>query len=434
MKVNKKEKVLELVNALNENLQERKEIIAICLLGVLCKQHIFLYGPPGTGKSLISRRLAEIFEDNKYFEYLMNRFSTPEEIFGPISLKELKNDNYLRKIEGYLPTSDFAFLDEIWKSSPAILNTLLTILNERVYKNGNKIEDVPLNSLVSASNEIPSNKDGLDALYDRFLIRINVEPTQQNEHFLNLINDRKNTSFKIKNDLKITKNDLLKWEQEIEEIILSESSKKIILSIKSRVIEKVENSYISDRRWKQATYLVKASAYFCDRKETNSSDLFVLSYCLWSEISEKKEIEKIIQEKISENPFSSENAEEYQSLIKRKKELSDELKNELEYSEYEYENMVEINGKKYFEIDLEVLTNGEYKLFTSDNNIDSDSKLYLDLDYSLQNSNVYHEILVKKNGQIESLGSIRLTKIRTVTRYISYCFIDQPSLKAIIES
>ena len=127
----------DLVASVSAGMFEREEIIAVSLLGALCGQNTFY---TGHGQSLISRRIACAFEQPTYFEYLMNRFSTPEEVFGPVSIKALKEDRYIRKTDSYLPKADFAFLDEIWKSSPAILNTLLTLINEHVFRNGEAIE------------------------------------------------------------------------------------------------------------------------------------------------------------------------------------------------------------------------------------------------------------------------------------------------------
>ena len=122
---NLKVRVEKIIELLNEGVHERGEESAVSLLAALSGQNIFLFGPPGTAKSLLARRLAKAFETTGYFEYLMHRFSTPEEVFGPVSITELKRDNFYRKTEKFLPKSEFAFLDEIWKSSPSILNTLL---------------------------------------------------------------------------------------------------------------------------------------------------------------------------------------------------------------------------------------------------------------------------------------------------------------------
>ena len=182
-----KTRISKLVELISQDMHEREEIIAVSLLGALSGQNTFLYGPPGTAKSLISRRLASAFDKPSYFECLMNRFTTPEEVVGPVSIKALKEDQYTRKTHGYLPEAEFAFLDEIWKSSPAILNTLLTLINEHTFRNGEELVGVPLKALIAASNETPEPNQGLDALYDRFIIRMLVPPIEHKQHFDELI-------------------------------------------------------------------------------------------------------------------------------------------------------------------------------------------------------------------------------------------------------
>jgi len=181
--MNLKARITAIIENLNQGIHERNEVIAVSFLAAFSDQNIFLFGPPGTAKSLIARRLSHAFETTHYFEYLMQRFSTPEEVFGPVSITELKKDNYKRKTKGFLPQSDFAFLDEIWKSSPAILNTLLTIINEKLFRNGTETESVPLKALIAASNETPPQGQGLEALYDRFLVRLYIPPMEGKEKF-----------------------------------------------------------------------------------------------------------------------------------------------------------------------------------------------------------------------------------------------------------
>ena len=190
--INTKQKVEGLVNHLCDGLYEREEVMKLALLATISGESIFLLGPPGVGKSLIARRLKNAFNGGKSFEYLMTKFSTPDEVFGPISIKKLKEeDKYERLTSEYMPGATIVFLDEIWKASSSIQNALLTIINERVYRNGEQEIKVDIKSILTASNELPPNNASFGPLWDRLLIRFQMAGVKQRNSFIKLITDTK---------------------------------------------------------------------------------------------------------------------------------------------------------------------------------------------------------------------------------------------------
>jgi MoxR-like ATPase len=170
---------------LEQKFLAKEEIIRLMLIAAIAGEHMVLIGPPGTAKSAVIRSFAKLI-DAKYFEYLLTRFSEPNELFGPVDIQGFRQGTYRRVTTGMLPEAEVVFLDEAFKANSAILNSLLTLLNERRFNNGSTVVRVPLISLFAASNEVPSS-DNLDAIFDRFLLRVHSD-NLDSYHFHELMN------------------------------------------------------------------------------------------------------------------------------------------------------------------------------------------------------------------------------------------------------
>jgi MoxR-like ATPase len=139
-------------SALNNSALEREEIVDGLLATLLSKQNAFLLGEPGTGKSDLVRTLCSGIEGANYFGYLLTPTTDPSEVFGPVAVTKLLQDEYTRDVDGYLPSAHIAFLDELFRGSSAILNSLLTLLNERTFNNGKQNIKTPIQSIIAATN------------------------------------------------------------------------------------------------------------------------------------------------------------------------------------------------------------------------------------------------------------------------------------------
>ena len=324
---------------MNRGIYEKETEISLSLLAALAGESVILLGPPGVAKSMVARQLKTAFKDARSFEYLMSRFSTPDEIFGPVSIQKLKtSDTYERAVDDYLPTADVVFLDEIWKAGPAIQNTLLTVINEKIFRNGNREMHLPIKLLVAASNELPDKGEGLEALWDRFVIRIESRPIKLEKNFRAMLleaNEMKSAERKVKNqtDLfagdaesaSITPEEYAEWTHQISGIGVSEEVLDVISSIRKslravNVDEATErrNIYVSDRRWKNIVRLLRTSAFMQDREEVAICDLLPIYHCLWQEPEEKDAIRNIVIRALFA-PFAD-------KLVEMKNALAEDIK------------------------------------------------------------------------------------------------------------
>ena len=355
------ERFKQLLGEMNRGIYEKETEISLSLLAALAGESIILLGPPGVAKSMVARQLKTAFKNARSFEYLMSRFSTPDEIFGPVSIQKLKtSDTYERAVEGYLPTADVVFLDEIWKAGPAIQNTLLTVINEKIFRNGNREMHLPLKLLVAASNELPAKGEGLEALWDRFVIRIESRPIKLEKNFRAMLleaptdflgptdftdstdfsgsmgksGSTDSTDFSSPtdftdsadfSDLKITAEEYAEWAEKICKIGVKEEVLDAISAIRKslravNVDEAAErrNIYVSDRRWKNIVRLLRTSAFMQDREEVDICDLLPIYHCLWQEPEERDAIRSIVIRALF-SPFA-------EKLVEMKNALAEDIK------------------------------------------------------------------------------------------------------------
>ena len=280
-----------LIEWMSHGVYEKEQIISMALLCAIAGEKRFLLGPPGTAKSMVASRLKMVFKDGKSFDYLMSRFSTPDEIFGPISISRLKNDDrYERLTSGYLPEADVVFLDEIWKAGPSIQNTLLTVINEHIFQNGRQVMRTPMKVLIAASNELPAKDEGLEALWDRFLVRMVSNCIESESSFFKMIKGVKVEIPELPDNLYITNNLYIQWQQESKDIDIQDSVVSTIKALRKNLdsLEKEDGNqlryYVSDRRWRKAYRFMQTSAYLNERQEIDLTDYILLIHSFWNDV------------------------------------------------------------------------------------------------------------------------------------------------------
>ena len=265
-----------LLAAFDAAFVEREEQARLTLLALLAGQHVLLLGPPGTAKSLLARAACAGFADASYFEYLLTRFTHPDELFGPVSIPGLKDEDFRRVTAGFLPAAEIAFIDEIFKANSAILNSLLSLVNERVFHHGRHRDAAPLIGLIGASNEPPDPEGGLGALYDRFLVRLEVPPTHDPDAFLAVCLGAL-APFEPAPAARLTLADLAAVRAAAAAVAVPEPVQAQLVAIRDALREAAIPA--SDRRWRQALELLRVAAATSGRAAVGAPEVLLLQHC-----------------------------------------------------------------------------------------------------------------------------------------------------------
>lgn len=289
----------EVARILSSHFLDKQEIIRLLMVSAIAGEHMVLIGPPGTAKSAMIRMFSRLI-DASYFEYLLTRFTEPNEIFGPVDIKEFREGRYVRRSENMLPQAEIVFLDEIFKSNSAILNSLLTIINERKFTSGPKVLDVPLISMFAASNEAP-NDENLSAMFDRFLLRV-LSENLDSYHFhellargvANEIRHMKQVSTGSSDGIRpvVSARQLREVQSRFDRYMqfpedFMAKYKGLIFQIRS------EGITVSDRRAVKLLKLFAASAVFDGRAQVCDGDFFVLRH-IWNNLDQSELLAEIV--------------------------------------------------------------------------------------------------------------------------------------------
>lgn len=309
-------KLRKVFEVLNDHFLDKQEIIRLLIVSTLAGEHALIVGPPGTAKSALIRLFSRLL-DSRYFEYLLTRFTEPNELFGPVDIGEFREGRYRRRTNKMLPEAEIVFLDEIFKSNSAILNSLLMMINERIFTNGSEVVETPLLSVFAASNEVP-NDENLTAIFDRFLLRVRSE-NLNSYHFHELLKKGKKVEKEKRkkekivpmvsaDELRHVQANLMDWVEFSDDFLAK--YKGLVFQIRSEGIS------MSDRRVVKMLKLFAASALFEGRRKAEDGDFFVLRH-VWNNLDQSDLLKELVDPLLaSYNQSLPDNGRRYESASK----------------------------------------------------------------------------------------------------------------------
>lgn len=312
-------KLKDITTEQNEIFIQRRDEIQIGWTAVCAREHVFMISPPGKAKSMLSQDITRRIEGARNFTYLMTKDSTRSEVFGPPSISALKADQFRYILDGRLADCHIAFLDEPGKASSAILNSLLTAMNEREFDNGGSRLSIPLMSVFSASNEFFTGEE-LSALYDRYLFRVHVRGLDADSDF-RLLLEKRPTLNGTPTRLTLAETEAL--QQAVTQVELPGAVLDKVVELRRKILTEA-NIHISERRWLKGLKAIQATALLRGAPEADETDLEVFQHILWDTMEEKSKLTKIVLSVV--NPLN----EQLLDLMDQADEVYREIKNKID--------------------------------------------------------------------------------------------------------